>query len=190
MAERRYDDYEALLEAKRKDDELRWQEIAKQIRQHSDLSGKYPMSPELQAMQMSGYARPIGGGGGGGGGMSWLDKGVTPRPMLTPEQREAQSRVYEGMGKDKPADGRGSAEEDERKRLEAMLKMLYAIPTLTPQQEKMRIETERRWSALSGQPIPEGVAGSLPKKKSAWERFKGLFTSDDDEVRGGLQGLE
>jgi len=124
-------------------------------------------------------------------------KGEVPPAGLTGKQQgvinrydDFRSLVDTALGSGGRRGSAGGAGEDERKRLEAMLKMLYAIPTLTPQQEKMRIETERRWSALSGQPIPEGVAGSLPEKKSAWERFKGLFTSDDEEVRGGLQGLE
>ncbi len=189
MAERRYDDYEARLEAKRKDDEKRWRDLQYQLSVGSPMG---QTNKAIEAQQMLGQISGAGGTKAAAAPFpSWMNTPTAgPRPMMTPEQREAQSRVYEGMGKDKPAGGRGSAEEDERKRLEAMLKMLYAIPTLTPQQEKMRIETERRWSALSGQPIPEGVAGSLPEKKSAWERFKGLFTSDDEEVRGGLQGLE
>ena len=189
MAERRYDDYEAWLEAKRKDDEKRWRDLAYQLSVGSPMG---QTNKAIEAQQMLGQISGAGGTKAAAAPFpSWMNAPTAgPRPMMTPEQREAQSRVYEGMGKEKPAAGRGSAEEDERKHLEAMLKMLYAIPTLTPQQEKMRIDTEKRWSALSRQPIPEGVAGSLPKKKSALERFKGLFTSDDDEVRGGLQGLE
>lgn len=185
----RYNDYEARLEAKRKDDEKRWREIAEQIRQPSDLSGKYPMSPELQAMLMSGYARPIGGGGGGGGGMSWLDKGVTPRPMLTPEQREAQSRAYAAVGTETPR-GRGSAVEDERKRLEAMMAIYKGKDVLSAEEQAHVAALREAWNKLSGIKTPE----TLPEEEDEgfWSGIGKSFKSwfGGEKKSPGLQGLE
>lgn len=173
----RYNNYEAWLEAKRKDDEKRWREIANQIRQHSDLSGKYAVSPEVQAMQMSGYARPIGGGGGGGGrgggGMSWLDKGVTPRPMLTPEQRKTAElqRVTEGKVRDAVeaeaeakrkyynGDGKFGATGYEANMLQAAIEdardAYYKFRKDFGPEDPVTIALRNQWAKLAGDAVPE-----------------------------------
>jgi hypothetical protein len=187
------DDYAARLEAKRKDDEKRWRDLQYQLSVGSPMG---QTNKAIEAQQMLGQ---ISGAGGtrpsAAPGPSWLNAATPagPRPMLTPEQRAAQSRVYESTGRE-PI-GRRESVEDERKRLEAMLAMLSKDKfNLSPQEKLMMDAAQRRWSQLSGIDIPAGTSTEAEEDAPGWwqktKRFFGFGQNQEQENDNPFKGLK
>ncbi len=197
MANDYADDYAARLEAKRKDDEKRWRELQYQLSVGSPMG---QTNKAIEAMQMLGQISGAGGTKPAASPFkSWLDapEAAAPRPMLTPEQRAAQSRMLSQAGAPTAprAGGRGSVE-DERKRLEAMLGMLYKDKhNLTDQQKIMMNAAQKRWSELSGFKMPEGVSSETPRDWSIYKPWTWPFFNsqekeeNDDQPPTKLKGM-
>lgn len=194
MAERRYgrDDYESRLEAKRKDDEKRWRDLQYQLSVGSPMG---QTNKAVEAMQMLGQ---ISGAGGTRPSAtpppSWMNAPTAgPRPMMTPEQREAaelqrgtegkvrgaveaeaeaKRKYYEGDGKF-GATGRGG---DDDKRLQDAIKYwsdtYFKFLDKKGGEDPDTINARKKWGELTGMTTPEET---VDKKPSMGERILGAI---------------
>ena len=183
-------DYEARLEAKRKDDERRWRELQYQLSVGSPMG---QTNKPIEAMQMLGQISGAGGTKPAADPFpSWLNApaAAAPRPLLTPEQKAAQSRIYASAGGPTGRGGGGEGD-DERKRLEAMLGAYKGKAVLSPQEEAEVKALKEKWYKLSSMAMPEGLSGNEEVSKwynpLTWKMFKGnkepaSFSSEDKQA--------
>lgn len=195
----RYNDYEAWLEAKRKDDEKRWRDLQYQLSVGSPMG---QTNKAIEAQQMLGQ---ISGAGGtrpsASPPPSWLNAPAAgPRPMLTPEQRgmegkvrgaaeaeaEAMRKFYEGGGKFSTT-GRGGAENPYKDLLDELAPYMKRNELELSEAERAQkyaiINEINKLKGRDAIPVPTGEDESVWYKPWTWG-------SKSKPSGGGLQGLE
>lgn len=182
-------DYAAMLEAKRKDDEKRWQALLSLTSAGSPMG---QVNQPVEAMQMLGQ---IGGAGGTKAAASpfpsWLNAPAdgAPRPMPTPEQKKAQSAIYATAGQPE-TNVRGGAGEDERKRLEAVMGLYGKKAFLSPKEEAELEAIKKRWAALSGIDMPEGLSNEVEEPSTWYKPWTWKGKGSKAPSTGKLPGME